>query len=159
MTAAFTVLADLAILRGHVVFHARAPGKGYYGDSAGIEIDQPEQMVLELSSQGSRNEGFRAFSTSGEQAQLIVFSVRWQPFFGKIIMLVCTCSLVDGLQAMKAVLRERIWKDTRGQDLIEYALVAGFVAVFAGVVMPGVANSINIVFSTVNSMLIRAASS
>ena len=25
----------------------------------------------------------------------------------------------------------RIWKDTRGQDLIEYALMAGFVAVAA----------------------------
>jgi pilus assembly protein Flp/PilA len=60
---------------------------------------------------------------------------------------------------MKAALRERIWKDTRGQDLIEYALIAGFVAVFAGVIMPGVASSVNIVFSTVNSALTKAASS
>ena len=28
----------------------------------------------------------------------------------------------------------RIWKDTKGQDLIEYALMAGFVAVAAGAV-------------------------
>ena len=38
----------------------------------------------------------------------------------------------------------RIWKDTRGQDLIEYALMAGFVAVAAGAIMPGVATSISI---------------
>ena len=32
----------------------------------------------------------------------------------------------------KAVLRLKIWKDKHGQDLIEYALMAGFVAVAAG---------------------------
>jgi Flp pilus assembly pilin Flp len=53
----------------------------------------------------------------------------------------------------------RIWKDRRGQDLIEYALMAGFVAVAAGAIMPGVASSINIVFSKVNSIMIKAASS
>jgi len=53
----------------------------------------------------------------------------------------------------------RIWKDTRGQDLIEYALMAGFVAVAADAIMPGVASSINIVFSKVNSVMIEAASS
>ena len=53
----------------------------------------------------------------------------------------------------------RIWKDRRGQDLIEYALMAGFVAVAAGATMPGVASSINIVFSKVNSIMIKAASS
>jgi pilus assembly protein Flp/PilA len=50
-----------------------------------------------------------------------------------------------------------VWKDTRGQDLIEYALMAGFVAVAAGAIMPGVASSINIVFSKVNSVMIQAA--
>lgn len=53
----------------------------------------------------------------------------------------------------------QIWKDRRGQDLIEYALMAGFVAVAAGAIMPGVASSINIVFSKVNSVMIDAASS
>ena len=52
-----------------------------------------------------------------------------------------------------------VWKDTKGQDLIEYALMAGFVAVAAGAIMPGVASSINIVFSKVNSILIDAAAS
>ena len=50
-------------------------------------------------------------------------------------------------------------KDTRGQDLIEYASMAGFVAVAVGATMPDVASSINIVFSKVNSLLIAAASS
>lgn len=53
----------------------------------------------------------------------------------------------------------KIWKDKKGQDLIEYALMAGFVAIAAGAVMPGVASSINIVFSKVNSIMIKAASS
>ncbi len=58
-----------------------------------------------------------------------------------------------------AVRLQMIVKDTRGQDLIEYALMAGFVAVAAGAIMPGVASSINIVFSKVNSIMILAASS
>ena len=51
----------------------------------------------------------------------------------------------------------RIWKDTRGQDLIEYALMAGFVAVAAGAVMPNVASSISIVFSKVASLMTAAS--
>ena len=58
-----------------------------------------------------------------------------------------------------AVKLQQIVKDTRGQDLIEYALMAGFVAVAAGAIMPGVASSINVVFSKVNSIMILAASS
>ncbi|MDX2151061.1 MAG: Flp family type IVb pilin [Bryobacteraceae bacterium] len=51
----------------------------------------------------------------------------------------------------------RIWKDTRGQDLIEYALMAGFVAVAAGAIMPGVAGSISTIFSKISSVLTNAA--
>lgn len=53
----------------------------------------------------------------------------------------------------------QLWKDTKGQDLVEYALMAGFVAVSAGAIMPGVAGSINVIFSQVNSIMIPAASS
>ena len=60
---------------------------------------------------------------------------------------------------MKLVLTLQVWKDTKGQDLIEYALMAGFVAVAAGAIMPGVASSINVIFSQVNSIMITAASS
>ncbi len=45
------------------------------------------------------------------------------------------------------------WRATHGQDLIEYALMAGFVAVAAGAVMPGVASSISTIFSKVGSVL------
>ena len=51
----------------------------------------------------------------------------------------------------------RIWRDRRGQDLIEYALMAGFVAVAAGAIMPGVAASISTIFSQVSSVLSSAA--
>lgn len=44
-------------------------------------------------------------------------------------------------------------RDTHGQDLIEYALMAGFVAVAAGAVMPGVASSVSQIFSKVGSVL------
>jgi pilus assembly protein Flp/PilA len=52
----------------------------------------------------------------------------------------------------------RSWKDKRGQDLIEYALMAGFVAVAAGAIMPGVATSISTIFSEVASVMSGAAS-
>jgi pilus assembly protein Flp/PilA len=55
------------------------------------------------------------------------------------------------------VLRLKIWKDTRGQDLIEYALMAGFVAVAAGAIMPGVATSISTIFSKISSVMSNAA--
>ena len=58
-----------------------------------------------------------------------------------------------------AIRLQMLVKDTRGQDLIEYALMAGFVAVAAGAIMPGVASSINIIFSKVNSSMIEASSS
>ena len=54
------------------------------------------------------------------------------------------------------ILRLRIWKDQHGQDLIEYALMAGSVAVAAGAVMPGVATSISQIFSKVASVLSSA---
>ena len=55
------------------------------------------------------------------------------------------------------ILKLRRLKDTHGQDLIEYALMAGFVAVAAGAVMPGVATSISTIFSKVASALNVAA--
>jgi pilus assembly protein Flp/PilA len=51
----------------------------------------------------------------------------------------------------------QIWKDTHGQDLIEYALMAGFVAIAAGAIMPTVSTSISKIFSKVNSVMTVAA--
>ena len=57
------------------------------------------------------------------------------------------------------VLKLQVWKDRKGQDLIEYALMAGFVAVAAGAIMPGVASSISTIFSKIASVMTAAASS
>jgi len=54
------------------------------------------------------------------------------------------------------ILKMQIWKDTQGQDLIEYALMAGFVAVAAGAIMPGVADSISTIFSKIDSVMTSA---
>jgi Flp pilus assembly pilin Flp len=62
-------------------------------------------------------------------------------------------------RALKLIVKWQIWKDNKGQDLIEYALMAGFVAVAAGAIMPGVASSINVIFSKVNSIMVDASSS
>ena len=56
------------------------------------------------------------------------------------------------------ILNLQVWKDKRGQDLIEYALMAGFVAVAAGAIMPGVATSISTIFSKIASVMTGAAS-
>jgi len=57
------------------------------------------------------------------------------------------------------LLQLKVWKDQRGQDLIEYALMAGFVAVAAGAIMPGVATSLSQIFSQVASVLSAANAS
>jgi pilus assembly protein Flp/PilA len=60
--------------------------------------------------------------------------------------------------AMKNIIwKLRSLRDTHGQDLIEYALMAGFVAVAAGAVIPNVADSISTIFSKVTSALNVAA--
>ncbi len=59
----------------------------------------------------------------------------------------------------KAVISLKIWKDKHGQDLIEYALMAGFVAVAAGALMPSVSSSISTVFSKISSVMAGAAAS
>jgi len=54
--------------------------------------------------------------------------------------------------------KSKIWSETKAQDLIEYALMAGFVAVAAGSIMPGVASKISVIFSKVSSSLTAAGS-
>lgn len=52
--------------------------------------------------------------------------------------------------------KSRIWKDTRGQDMVEYALLAGFIAVAAGVFIPNVSNAMSAIYSRVSSHLTNA---
>jgi pilus assembly protein Flp/PilA len=48
-------------------------------------------------------------------------------------------------------------KDEKGQDLIEYALMAGFVAVAAGAVLPNISTQISAIFTAINGLLTNAA--
>jgi pilus assembly protein Flp/PilA len=50
-------------------------------------------------------------------------------------------------------LRTQAWKDTSGQDLVEYALAAGLVAVAAVACMPGLSGAVNQVFSKIGSII------
>ncbi len=52
----------------------------------------------------------------------------------------------------------RLLRDKEGQDLVEYALLAGFIAVAAGALLPGISTSISTIFSKMASVLTNAAS-
>ena len=45
------------------------------------------------------------------------------------------------------------WCDTRGQDLVEYALAAGLVAVAAVACMPGLSGTVNNVFTKIGAII------
>jgi len=49
--------------------------------------------------------------------------------------------------------RSRLWRETQGQDLVEYALLAGFVTVAVGATFPPASDSITIIFSRVQSLM------
>ena len=50
-------------------------------------------------------------------------------------------------------IRFSIWKDNNGQDLVEYALAAGLVAVAAVACMPGLSGTVNSVFVKIGSII------
>lgn len=51
------------------------------------------------------------------------------------------------------VLQLQVWKDTNGQDLVEYALAAGMVAVAAVACMPGLSTTVNNVFTRISNLI------
>jgi pilus assembly protein Flp/PilA len=51
------------------------------------------------------------------------------------------------------VLKLQVWKDTGGQDLVEYALAAGLVAVAAVAAMPTLSGTVSTVFSKIGSII------
>jgi pilus assembly protein Flp/PilA len=51
----------------------------------------------------------------------------------------------------------RLVKDRKGQDMVEYALLAGFIAVAAGALLPGISDSISTIFSRMASVVSAAA--
>jgi pilus assembly protein Flp/PilA len=48
---------------------------------------------------------------------------------------------------------KRFWQDTQGQDLVEYALAAGMVAVAAVAAMPALSTTVNNVFAKIGSII------
>jgi Flp pilus assembly pilin Flp len=57
------------------------------------------------------------------------------------------------LALVKLTWNLRIWHDTRGQELLEYALIAGFIACACGAALPDIGSSVLLVFSKVLSVL------
>jgi len=53
---------------------------------------------------------------------------------------------------MKRFFKE-LWQDTQGQDLVEYTLAAGMVAVAAVACMPGLSGTVNNVFNKIASIV------
>jgi pilus assembly protein Flp/PilA len=51
----------------------------------------------------------------------------------------------------------RLKNDEKAQDMVEYALLAGFIAVAAGAVLPGISTSISTIFSKMASVTSVAA--
>jgi pilus assembly protein Flp/PilA len=51
------------------------------------------------------------------------------------------------------ILKLKVWKECNGQDLVEYALAAGMVAVAAVAAMPQLSATVNTVFTKISSII------
>ena len=54
-------------------------------------------------------------------------------------------------------LKAKILRDTRGQDLIEYALLVGFVTTAASATLPGLGRSVDHMFDLIRNVMRLAA--
>ena len=52
-----------------------------------------------------------------------------------------------------SVISLRIWSDQHGQDLIDYAMIAGFIAVVSGMFLPNVSEDVSRVYRELTRML------
>ena len=59
---------------------------------------------------------------------------------------------------LKVIWTLRIWKDTSGQDMLEYGLYAAAICTLYAAVSPDVAASVSSIFSKINSNMSSAAS-
>ena len=50
----------------------------------------------------------------------------------------------------------RLGQDEKAQDMVEYALLAGFIAVAAGAFLPPIADGISVIFSKMTSLVCNA---
>jgi pilus assembly protein Flp/PilA len=55
---------------------------------------------------------------------------------------------------MNGIYKLKVWKDCRGQDLLEYALAAGMVAMAGVAAMPMMSNAVKNAFSQVGSAIV-----
>ena len=55
------------------------------------------------------------------------------------------------------VLLQSLKDDETAQDMVEYTLLAGFIAVAAGAILPNIANSLNVIFSKMGSLTSKAS--
>ena len=53
---------------------------------------------------------------------------------------------------MNLIWKSRLYRDTRGQELVEYALITGFLACACGAALPEIGSSVLVVFSKVLSV-------
>lgn len=52
----------------------------------------------------------------------------------------------------KTIVHMKIWTDQRGQDMVEYGLLAGFITVTIGAGYPPVSDDISMIFSKLGSI-------
>jgi Flp pilus assembly pilin Flp len=57
---------------------------------------------------------------------------------------------------LKTIVDLKIWRDERGQDMVEYGLLAGFITVAVGAVYPPISNDISAIFSKLESIIDQA---
>lgn len=50
---------------------------------------------------------------------------------------------------------DRFWREDHGQDLIEYALMAGFLAIAVAAILPPMTGHFDRIFSKIHSLLVQ----
>ncbi len=58
---------------------------------------------------------------------------------------------------LHSLVRLQIWSDQHGQDLIEYAMIAGFLAVVSAMFLPNVSQDVSMVYSRIASTMTSSA--
>ena len=53
---------------------------------------------------------------------------------------------------LRYLLKAKLWHDEKGQDFVEYALLAGFITVAVAATFPPAANDISTIFSRLASV-------
>ena len=56
----------------------------------------------------------------------------------------------------KQIVQLRIWIDNKGHDMVEYALMAGFITIAVGAAYPPISDDVSIIFSKIQSLVEEA---